>query len=99
MSFLDLFKKTKKTFQEEQDFTKQKLGNEIVDSSKGTTITINYGSGMPIDIIYVFLKQDNEARGYEDALINPDVSYNDMNKAMLSSKLEVKFSFIRATKI
>lgn len=52
---------------------------------------IGYETGMPIDLIYYYLKEDNEKKGYDDALCNPDNSYKEMNKSLIRSNLEVKF--------
>ena len=54
-------------------------------------VTITYGTGKPIDLIYNFLKDDYESKGYDDALMNPDTSYKEMNKSMIKSSLEIKF--------
>ena len=54
-------------------------------------VTITYGTGKPIDLIYNFLKDDYESKGYDDALTNPDTSYKEMNKSMIKSSLEIKF--------
>lgn len=58
-------------------------------------ITIAYGTGKPIDLIYNFLKDDYENKGYEDALTNPDSSYKEMNKSMIKSSLEIKFKQVQ----
>ena len=58
-------------------------------------ITITYSTGKAIDLIYSFLKDDYETKGYDDALTNPDSSYKEMNKAMIKSSLEVKFKQVR----
>lgn len=52
---------------------------------------IGYETGMAIDLIYFYLKEDNEKKGYDDALCNPDNSYKEMNKSLIRSNLEVKF--------
>lgn len=36
--------------------------------NSSSTVLINYGTGMPIDLIYSFLKEDYETKGYDDAL-------------------------------
>lgn len=71
---------------------------DFVDDSaprKNNSITITYGTGMPIDLIYSFLKEDYEAKGYDDALSNPDVSYKEKNKSIIKSNLEIKFKQVR----
>ena len=65
------------------------------DPQKNGIITITYGSGKPIDLIYSFLKEDFEAKGYDDALSNPDLSYREKNKLIIKSSLEIKFRQVR----
>ena len=65
------------------------------EKSTNNLITITYGTGKAIDLIYNFLKDDYESKGYDDALTNPDSSYKEMNKAMIKSSLEVKFKQVR----
>lgn len=57
--------------------------------------SISYGSSMPIDLIYQFLKEDYETKGYEDALCNQDNSYKEMNKLIIRNNLEVKFKQVK----
>lgn len=77
------------TMEQEVDVT------DNVTEEKKDIVMIQYGSGMPIDLIYGFLKRDYEAKGYDDALTNPDVSYKEMNKAMICSELEVKLRQVK----
>lgn len=53
--------------------------------------TIPYATSMPIDLIYAYLKEDYETRGYEDALCNPDNTYKEINKSLIRSNLEILF--------
>ena len=72
---------------------------ELIEGSETNVsnrfITIAYGTGKPIDVIYNYLKDDYESKGYNDALTNPDSSYKEMNKSMIKSTLEVKFKQVR----
>ncbi len=54
-------------------------------------VLIKYVTGMPIDMIYHMLEEDNESKGYEDALANPDISYKEMNLSIIRNRLELKF--------
>lgn len=65
------------------------------EKSTNNLITITYGTGKAIDLIYNFLKDDYESKGYDDALTNPDSSYKEMNKSMIKSALEIKFKQVR----
>jgi len=69
-----------------------------VDDHKGDNmnglITIKYGTGMPIDIIYGFLKKDFEEQGYQDALVNADVKYRESKEAIIVNDLRNLFTQI-----
>lgn len=52
---------------------------------------IQYGTQMPIDIIYAFIERDYENEGYQDALCNPDDSYKESKKAMIKHGLKRLF--------
>jgi DNA-binding transcriptional ArsR family regulator len=54
-----------------------------------------YKTGLPIDVIYTYLRKDHEAKGYEDALCNPDVSYKKEYLSLIRSNLEVIFKQAR----
>lgn len=70
MGFLDFFKKKQILVSTEDDKIMQNLPEikkeDFVDESnpldKGNTIVINYGTGMPIDLIYNDLKEDYEQK-------------------------------------
>lgn len=74
----------------------ESLNNETKEKkTEQSFITITYGTGRPIDLIYNFLKDDYESKGYDDALTNPDTSYKEMNKSMIKSALEIKFKQVQ----
>lgn len=103
MSIFDFFRKSKPTEQipspiETNELETPKVEQEIkeedfIDKSDpkeaNRYISYSYVSKMPIDLIYQYLKDDYETRGYEDALCNPDRSYKEMNKVLIRSNLEV----------
>mgnify|MGYP006391486755 FL=1 len=90
MGVFDFFKR--KQMLEEPTLEQEVLVDETnEEKSVNNMITISYGTGKPIDLIYKFLKDDYESKGYDDALSNPDTSYREMNKSMIKSSLEVKF--------
>lgn len=72
----------------EEDFIDNSEPTEFVNSS---TNELKFISNLPIDIIYVFLKEDYETKAYKDALANPDKSYKEKNILILRSTLDVKF--------
>jgi len=99
MGFFDLFKKKsriqesnlelKETLPEirEEDF----IDNSEPSEQQKSTYSVEFGTKLPIDIIYGFLKEDYESKAYHDALTNPDKSYKETNMAIIRSNLEVKF--------
>ncbi|AHF14192.1 hypothetical protein [Niabella soli] len=101
MGFFDLFKKKEPAPVEipvevkssslpeirEEDF----IDNTNPTEENTTTYSVEFGSKLPIDIIYSFLKEDYEHKAYNDALTNPDKSYKDANLAIIHSNLEIKF--------
>ncbi|GAA4511693.1 hypothetical protein GCM10023173_04740 [Sphingobacterium thermophilum] len=56
-----------------------------------TTFQIEFGTKLPIDLIYAFLKEDYEQKGYNDAIISPDKSYKEKNLSIIKSNIEIKF--------
>ncbi len=102
MGFWNLFRSkqvaTAEAKQSEQNQAPEIQKGDFIDEmppSDDNTLIIRYGTGMPIDLIYGFLKEDYETKGYEDALSNPDVSYKEMNKQIIKSNLEVKFRQVK----
>lgn len=99
MGFFDLFKRKQVLASMEEDKNVQNLPeikkedfiDESIPSEDSGTVIINYGTGMPIDLIYSDLKKDYEQKGYEDALCNPDMSYKEMNKSIIRHNIEIKF--------
>jgi len=99
MGFFDLFKK-KEQFQEVNLETKNALPEikeeDFIDNSEpsaqeNSTYSFEFGTKLPIDIIYGFLKENYENKAYHDALTSPDRSYKETNIAIIRSNLEVKF--------
>ena len=91
MGVFDFFRKKQVLVEEptmEQNLVVEETQNE---KPVNRIVSITYGTGKPIDLIYNFLKDDYESKGYDDALTNPDTSYKEMNKSMIKSSLEIKF--------
>lgn len=102
MSLFDYFRKRQELSVGAPVMTEEIVENgnretdEMESAGNGSSaVLINYGTGMPIDLIYSFLKEDYEMKGYDDALSNPDVSYKEMNKSMIRSNLEIKFRQVK----
>ena len=99
MGLLDLFKK-KEQIQDDildkRDTLSEIREEDFIDNSdppkqENSTYSVEFGSRLPIDIIYGFLKEDYEDKAYRDALTNPDKSYKETNMAIIRSRLEIKF--------
>ncbi len=57
-------------------------------------ITITWGTGMPIDIIFNFIHKDFEEEGFQDALVNSDIAYRDAKERIIRNDLEMLFKRI-----
>lgn len=57
-------------------------------------VTIEYGTGYPIDVIYTYVRKDYSTQGYDDAMVNPDASYMEMGKQLIKNKLKSLFDQI-----
>lgn len=57
-------------------------------------VTIEFGTGYPIDVIYAYVRKDYSPQGYDDAMVNPDASYMEMGKQLIKNKLKSLFDQI-----
>ena len=57
-------------------------------------ISISWGTGMPIDIIFNFIHKDFEEEGFQDALVNSDIAYRDAKERIIRNDLEMLFKRI-----
>jgi hypothetical protein len=89
MGLFNFFRKNKAKESALPEIKKEDFVDNSNPSDKNV-ITITYGTGKPIDLIYAYLEGDYESKGYSDALCNPDNSYKEMNKTLIKSELEVK---------
>ena len=53
------------------------------EEEKKRMITITWGTGMPIDIIFNFIHKDFEEDGFQDALVSQDITYRDAKIAII----------------
>ena len=79
----------------------QELSNELDSSEKESNddekkrmITITWGTGMPIDVIFNFIHKNFEEDGFQDALVNQDVTYRDAKEKIIRNDLEMLFKRI-----
>ena len=57
-------------------------------------ITITWGTGMPIDVIFNFIHKNFEEEGFQDALVNSDITYRDAKERIIRNDLEMLFKRI-----
>ncbi len=50
-------------------------------------LTVSYATGWPIDIIYGYLQKNYESKGYDDAMLNSDLTFRDMNMNIIRNKI------------
>ena len=67
--------------------------NENEDEKK-RMITITWGTGMPIDVIFNFIHKNFEEEGFQDALVNQDITYRDAKVTIIRNDLEMLFKRI-----
>ena len=67
---------------------------EEVKRDEKNLITITWGTGMPIDIIFNFIHKDFEEDGFQDALVNCDITYRDTKEKIIRNDLEMLFKRI-----
>lgn len=72
----------------EQDSPKE------VEEKKNKVITITWGTGMPIDVIFNFIHKNFEEEGFQDALVNCDITYRDAKEKIIRNDLEMLFKRI-----
>ena len=57
-------------------------------------ITITWGTGLPIDVIFNFIHKNFEEDGFQDALVNCDITYRDAKEKIIRNDLEMLFKRI-----
>ena len=66
--------------------------NETADDKH--LITITWGTGLPIDVIFNFIHKNFEEEGFQDALVNCDITYRDAKENIIRNDLEMLFKRI-----
>ena len=64
------------------------------ENEKKPLITITWGTGMPIDVIFNFIHKNFEEEGFQDALVNCDITYRDTKEKIIRNDLEMLFKRI-----
>ena len=60
-------------------------------------LTVSYATGWPIDIIYGYLHKNYEQKGYDDAMLNSNLAFRDMNMKIIRNKILMTFREINLT--
>jgi hypothetical protein len=61
------------------------------EEGKKNLITITWGTGMPIDVIFHYIHKNYEEDGYQDALINSDPNYRETKEEIILNDLKMLF--------
>ena len=61
------------------------------NSASDKPMTISYATGWPIDIIYGYLHKNYEQKGYDDAMLNSNLAFRDMNMRIIRNKILMTF--------
>lgn len=64
------------------------------EDEKNRLITITWGTGMPIDVIFNFIHKNFEEDGFQDALVNCDITYRDAKEKIIRNDLGMLFKRI-----
>ena len=54
-------------------------------------ITITWGTGMPIDVIFNYIHKNFEEEGFQDALVNSEIVYREAKERIIRNDLEMLF--------
>lgn len=65
--------------------------DEAKERSSEKYITITWGTGEPIDVLFNFIHRNMEEEGYSDALVNSDPSYKDAKENIIRNDLKMLF--------
>ena len=79
----------------ESDFVDNSDPNEETKNNGNGVVTIHYGTGMPIDGIFVYIEKDREEEGMLDAMKNPDAGYMLQKVEIFKSTLKRRFELVR----
>ena len=64
-------------------------------SPENKPLTVSCATGWPIDIIYGYLHKNYENKGYEDAMLNSNLAFRDMNMNIIRQKILMVFREIK----
>lgn len=67
----------------------ESVSTEEEEKDEKQLITITWGTGMPIDVIFNFIHKNFEEEGFQDALVNCDIAYRDAKEKIIRNDLEM----------
>lgn len=79
---------------QEPDTESEAPNTEEKGEEKKKVITITWGTGMPIDVIFNFIHKNFEEDGFQDALVNQDITYRETKEKIIRNDLEMLFKRI-----
>lgn len=102
MALFGLFNKKKNEsyipFQSSSDTPDSSIGEvtnqtsiEEATAQENQPLTVSYATGWPIDIIYGYLHKNYESKGYDDAMLNSNLTFRDMNMTIIRNKILMVF--------
>lgn len=70
------------------------VGDSKDEEGKKNLITITWGTGLPIDVIFHYIHKNYEEEGFQDAIVNSDIAYRDSKEKIIRNDLEMLFNRI-----
>ena len=65
----------------------QKENEMTQDSKRGVVRTITYVTGLPIDVVYDCIGHDNDEKGFNDAMVSLDATYQETGKNLIKNDM------------
>lgn len=62
---------------------------ETKDADK--PLTVSYATGWPIDVVYGYLHKNYEEKGFQDAMLQSDLAFKNMNMSLIRNKILMVF--------
>lgn len=61
------------------------------DSASVKSLTVSYATGWPIDVIYGYLHKNYEEKGFNDAMVNSNLAFRDLNRNIIRNRILMVF--------
>ena len=78
----------------QRERNEEMMSSEEEKKDEKHLITITWGTGLPIDVIFNFVHKNFEEEGFQDALVNCDITYRDAKEKIIRNDLEMLFKRI-----